>query len=387
MKASFGQLKDAETQSVWDIAGRCTSGKLKGWTLEWVDSVQLKWFAWAAEYPQTTVYGTETPAPRDANKKVQEVAGTAEFLRLLPKPFATLKAVDPKRHSVTLLLEGEKVAKVWPVEPDAEIKVNAWWGRLEQFQPNQRVWAWLKLDRKQSPMSVVMLADEASEFDMHASLRRKQKEKPKFTPEEIEARRSAQKSWLRQHWVTDGLPGTLAIHHIFSGELELALDHEAMRWARSLTIGDVVHLTADPPIKGVVKAVAAWRERTIVRLVVGELESSELKTGQRIGLKMTPPPKPVENSPYPPDLDRPRSKAERVDWFLASIYCTCGVSKDTCTGHFYTLASCNPNGCGMPHHMRTTVAGLIDRGLTDRQIFDELLKEFGPLLLRAHLMP
>jgi hypothetical protein len=222
---------------------------------------------------------------------------------------------------------------------------------------------------------------------MHASLRRKTKEKPKVKPEEVEAKRSIQKSWLRQRWISEGLPGTLTIHHIFSGELELALDHEAMRWARSLAAGDVVYLTADPPIKGVVRAVTPWRERTMVCLVVGELESSELKIGQRIGLKMTPPAEQVENNPYPPDLDRPRSKAERVDWFLASIYCSCGVSKDTCTGHFYTLASCNPNGCGMPHHTRTLVGGMIDRGLTDRQIFDELLKEFGPLLLRPHLLP
>ena len=57
----------------------------------------------------------------EANAKVKEVAGTAEFLRLLPKPFAVLKAVDPKNRTVTLLLDGETVAKVWPVEPDAEV--------------------------------------------------------------------------------------------------------------------------------------------------------------------------------------------------------------------------------------------------------------------------
>ena len=102
---------------------------------------------------------------------------------------------------------------------------------------------------------------------------------------------------------------------------------------------------------------------------------------------MTPPADAVENSPYPPDIDRPRSEAERVEWFLASIYCTCGVSKDICTGHFYTLASCNPNGCGMPNHRRETIAEMIDSGMNDRQIFDKLRKEAGPLLLKPHLMP
>jgi hypothetical protein len=226
-----------------------------------------------------------------------------------------------------------------------------------------------------------------SEWDLHGSLRKKQQGQIKFTPEEVEAKRASQKAWLRKSWTEDGLPGTLTMHHVFSGELEISLDHEAMRWGRSLKAGDLVHLTVEPPIKGVVKAVSPWRERTVVRLVVGELESSELRSGQRLGLKMTPPAQAVDGSRYPPDLDRPRTKAERVEWFLASVYCTCAVSKDTCTGHFYTLASCNPNGCGMPKQTRDRIAAMIDRGMTDRQILDELLKGSGPLLLRPHLLP
>jgi hypothetical protein len=49
---------DKETGSHWDIAGRAVDGELKGWTLEWLDGTQVKWFAWAAEYPNTTIYGT-----------------------------------------------------------------------------------------------------------------------------------------------------------------------------------------------------------------------------------------------------------------------------------------------------------------------------------------
>jgi hypothetical protein len=149
----------------------------------------------------------------------------------------------------------------------------------------------------------------------------------------------------------------------------------------------MVQLQADPPIKAVVKATTPWRERTVLRLVVGELESSELKIGQRLALKVTPPPDAIDSSAYPADLGRERTKAERVEWFLANTYCTCGVSKDTCTGHFYTLASCNPNGCAMPNHRRELLGKMIDQGLTDRQILDALLKEVGPLLLRPHLIP
>jgi len=382
-----GRFIDSQTQSHWDVAGRCVEGKLKGWTLDWVDSMQVKWFAWAAEHPDTSLYQGSEASSAHASKRVKEVAGTAEFLRILPKPWATIDAVDPQQHTVRLLLNGEKTAKVWPVEPDAELKVGGWWGRLGQFQPKQRVWAWLKLDRKKTPISVVMLADEVSEWDMHSSLRSEPGVKPKFSSGEVEAERTKQRGWLRKQWTAEGLPGTLTFQHVFSGELEIALDHECMRWARSLQAGDVVHLTADPPIKAVVKAVSPWRERTVVRLVVGELESSELKIGQRLALQMTPPTPEVDDSPYPPDLDRPRTKSERMEWFLANIYCTCGIDNDVCTGHFYTLASCNPNGCGMPNARQARLSNRIDQGWTDRQIFDELLRDAGPLLTRPHLKP
>ncbi len=371
---------DFARETEWDSVGRAKSG----WTLEPVDAVVCKWFAWAAENPDTTIY-EEPGKPLDANKKVKEVAGTAEFLRLLPKPFGVVKAVDAKNRTITLLLDGDATAKVWPVEPDAEVKIAGWWGRLDQLQPGQRVWSWLKLDRQKNPIAVVMLADELSEFDFHGVL--KEGAKPLFTDEQIDAKRTTQKATLRKRWEADGLPGTLTVHHVFSGELEVLLDHEAMRWGRSLNLGDVVFLNVDAPIKGIVKSVTAWRERTVVRLVVGELESSELKSGQRLGVKMTPPSTEVENSPYPPDLGRPRTPAERAEWFLASIYCVCPVDKNICTGKFYTLASCNPNGCGSPVFTRRDIQKGIDEGKSDKAIWDELAKDRGAWMTKPHLNP
>ena len=52
-KNAAGPFQDAETRSLWDVAGRCVEGELKGYTLEWVDSVQVKWFAWVAEHPES----------------------------------------------------------------------------------------------------------------------------------------------------------------------------------------------------------------------------------------------------------------------------------------------------------------------------------------------
>jgi hypothetical protein len=206
-------------------------------------------------------------------------------------------------------------------------------------------------------------------------------------PAAFEARRAAQKAALRQRWADEGLPGTVTFLHVFSGEMEFMLDHEAMRWGRSLKSGDRVHLQADPPIPAVVRQAGPWRERTLLRLVVHGPDLADLAVGERLCLRMTPPPRDIEETIGPPDLDRPRAREERIEWFLASIYCTCKIGGDGCTGHFYTLASCNPNGCGMPNHMRQVIAEKIDHALTDRQIFEQLLAKHGPLLLRPHLMP
>ena len=369
--------------STWRVDGRASEGELKGWTLQPIECVTCKWFAWSADYPDTELHGGKKAKPDEMNPpasggKEKPIAGTAEFLRLLPKPFGVVKAVDAKARTVSLLLDDDKTAKEWPVEPDAEVWLNGFWGRLEQFKPDDRVWVWLKLDRKQQPVSVAMLADAVSAADIRNA---------KTPDEAAEPKRKEQRAYLRKQWESYGLPGMLTFQHVFSGELEVMLDHEAMRWGRSLKEGDAVELTADPPIKAVVKGVTPWRERTTLRLVVGELESSELKPGQRIGVKMTPPAKEVDESPYPPDLGRKRTADERVEWFLASMYCVCGVGKDTCTGHFYTLASCNPNGCGAPTATRDEVRKWIDAVKTDKEIWDALLKDRGPLMTRPHLKP
>jgi hypothetical protein len=375
---------------------------------------------------------------KKAAKAIREVAGSAEYLRGVPKKFATLVAIDSARRCVTLRADGEKEARAWPLIEDAEIKVDGWWGRLDQLTLGQRVWVWLKTDRKKKPVAIAMLADDTSQQDIHGSGVRVVKNaggvlvvKPVVGPNRVletagaeayrgsrkvgpqtfaprskvfvrgkggkavlicdsaafEARRQAQREALRKRWVKEGLPGSASFVHVFSGEMDLILDHEAMRWARSLKRGAKVTLAADPGIAAVVKSVRPWRERTLVRLVARSQDLADLKAGQRLALKMTAPPAEVEKSKFPPDVDVPRSRAERIEWFLASIYCTCGVRGDGCTGHFYTLASCNPNGCGKPNQMRKRLRELIDKGLTNRQILEKLLQEEGPGLLQPHLLP
>ncbi len=47
---------DKRTGLHWDITGRPVEG---GPRLAWLDGVQVKWFAWAAEYPETSIHGKE----------------------------------------------------------------------------------------------------------------------------------------------------------------------------------------------------------------------------------------------------------------------------------------------------------------------------------------
>lgn len=49
-------FKDKETGSRWTLAGRAVDGPLRGKELKWVNSIQCRWYAWSAEYPETSLY-------------------------------------------------------------------------------------------------------------------------------------------------------------------------------------------------------------------------------------------------------------------------------------------------------------------------------------------
>jgi hypothetical protein len=395
--------------------------------------------------------------PKEKKKEADKPpAGTADVLRKLPKKFARFLAADAKGPEVKLHVEGETEPKTWRVSPDAEIKVRGWWGRLEQFQPEQRVWVWFDLDRKQQPRGILMIADEISEQDIHGQPRVLQSVDPKqrtvtvkppkgdavtlkLAPEislsqakedfefavtignqklscaarggdrvyvqsfgnpasgdmvrvildadGLKATRRAQQDWLRERWRKEGLPGTVTFLHRLGGEMEIMLDHEAIRWGRYLKNGDNVTLAVPQPIAGRVISATPWRERTNLRLVVGGLDQADLALGQRLPVKVPEPPEAVQSADLPSDIGRPRSRSERVEWFLASVYCPCKIGGDGCTGMFYTLASCNTHGCALPNQFRNRIEGLIDQGLSDQQIYAELRKAHGPTLTMPHLLP
>src|SRR5262245_6225280 len=117
---------------------------------------------WAIALILTAPGAAPSDDPPKADK-VKEIAGTAEFLRSVPKHFAKLTAIDAANRRVSLVIDGETSSARWELAPDAEIKVLGWWGRLEQFCVGDHVWVWFATDRTKKPISVMMIADEISE--------------------------------------------------------------------------------------------------------------------------------------------------------------------------------------------------------------------------------
>jgi hypothetical protein len=316
---------------------------------------------------------------------------------------------------------------------------------MDQFPAGDRVWVWFETDPAKQPLAVSLLADELSEQDLYApvtvkgvnasdpgpatvTLETVRGGKPTartvrlakaelfrggaraphdslkvgeqvhvqttgedarliLDPKAFEQRRAAQRAVLRKRWADEGLPGTLVFSHAQRREVEVMLDHEAMRWGRSLQVGDKTTLQGARPMPAVVRQLRPWRERTRILLAVDDPEASALTVGERVAFRLAAPP--AEDDPLPAGLGQARSKPERVEWLVSSVYCPCTMH-DGCAGHFFTVAACNSgpsDPCGLAKRIRAEVAERIDKGRTDREIIEELLKGRGPKLLRPHLSP
>ena len=81
---------DRETGSRFGVEGRAVSGPLKGKTLTWLDSVQCKWFAWAADNPETTVHGVAKAKPAGRSSEQQSALPAKKPLEMV---FVTADAV------------------------------------------------------------------------------------------------------------------------------------------------------------------------------------------------------------------------------------------------------------------------------------------------------
>lgn len=355
------------------------------------------------------------------------------LLRHSLKPHAAFLGLD-REGRVRLRVEGDPEEKAWPLDPEAEIRVHGTWGAVEDLKAGERVWAWVRTDRDKKPRGIFMIADEMSEQDIHqipyvvgerdaaantVTIRRKLDGKTEqsrtlrtaaalmeglrpggevyvqtagdeliraATADALADLKRIQKDRLEERWRKSGLPGTVSALHLLSGELELTLDHEAIRWGRSLKPGDKATLNLEKPVTASVLEVRPWYERTRVTLVTIGRDLADVTAGRRIRVSIAEPGAEQLRSPIPLDAGRPREAAARAEWMLASTYCGCSIHGDVCTGMFYTLAACNTMTCGMPNQVRKFVKPLIEKGLSDAEIFQAMEKEYGASIWKPHLL-
>lgn len=432
---------DKETKSHWDIAGRAVDGELKGWTLEWLEGTQVRWFAWSAEYPETTIYGDGLPVSKYKSIRTDGVE--------LPPPHGNLDAslrrsgvvqsVDLNHESIVLVFDGDNVAEEWPLRKGAEIWCSGWWGRLDQFRPGERAWVWFDADKGKSSLAISFLADELSQQSLYGpykvdSIQNSSADKKTLvlagsrggksamrsidvaqgaavnvgddvyveTASEGAAsfvhratfskRQAEQKKLMRLYWQDQGLPGTLVFIHEDRNEAELMLDHEVLAWARQLQSGNPVVVQAGDtqPASGTVQRIRPWHERTQVLVKLNDHEMSDFAVGRRMFLKLDPQLiARISHSDVLPGEGRMTDRLQRIEWLASGIYCTCGMH-DECAGHVFTLASCDAvtdKPCGLAKRTRELLGEQIDKGLSDKQILDELVKQRGDRLLRPHMSP
>jgi hypothetical protein len=98
-------FRDRQTGSQWGVEGRAAKGPLKGKTLRWLPGVQCRWFAWAAEYPETELAAgprdlgpprTSNDGPPGPREPSQNPAPKTE-----PQPGQPLSAVIVEPETVT----------------------------------------------------------------------------------------------------------------------------------------------------------------------------------------------------------------------------------------------------------------------------------------------
>lgn len=91
---------DRATGSRFDITGRAVSGPLKGRTLRWLDGTQCRWFAWAAEYPNTEVFAVPAAEvdPREARRAAPASRPATRQAVLVNPTDVTLESLEAWRR-------------------------------------------------------------------------------------------------------------------------------------------------------------------------------------------------------------------------------------------------------------------------------------------------
>lgn len=364
------------------------------------------------------------------------------FFSSLVRVFGRFESVDPATRTLTFVEDGSGARRTQPLVTDTDVLIQEQPAQFSDLRAGERVW--LALDRGRSSAeygAVRFVTDEPTYQALHGAW---------YTVEGVEpgsravtlvagARLQGQRLTLpaaagfrlragsRQEGLEALQPGMVvryqtrhaegrceiaaaisqlgwALEKARRGaELDTALEaqgapahllaadgsdwqvlvHRAgSAWARGLRAGDSLplRLADGTTATGRVTGLGPWGEKTRVALQVSGRPAPPPGTLFRV---MVPRPR---LSSLPAGLGIAAQPEERIEWFLSSIYCTCSIAGDRCTGHLFTLSLCDHKGCGKPNSMKQVLSGYIREGLTDAEILKRLLAEEGPELLVPHLL-
>jgi hypothetical protein len=367
------------------------------------------------------------------------------FFSRLVRVFARLERVHPARRTITFVTDADGATWTQPLKVDSDVFLNELPAEANALKPRERVWVAMEGNAAKKEFGVVhFICDEptyqalhgtwytvqsvdagsrkvvlahgegakaerveltaAPDFELLAGSRKQDfaglkaemvvRFQSRYATGGYELTQAvSQLAWafnkarqneaLEQSRVSTGLPGHVVA--VDDNAWTVLIYRTGSEWARRLRRGDRVLLRLDNPsgsadFPAEVREIGPWGEKTRVLLQVNGGTQPAAETPVR--LRMSRP----EKSPLPAGLGIATDSAARIEWFLSTVYCTCGIAGDRCTGHLYTLSMCHPTGCGKPMAMRNVLADLIKQGLSDAQILKRLEADEGPELLVPHLL-
>jgi hypothetical protein len=121
---------DRLTKSRFGIEGRAQQGPLKGKSLKPINSVQCRWFAWSAEYPQTELFGL---SERKGTGVISPAEASREALLVAPQEITVDRARQWRREgfgTLVVLLAEEFKKEIYQqtenVAAEAELELYYW---------------------------------------------------------------------------------------------------------------------------------------------------------------------------------------------------------------------------------------------------------------------
>ena len=200
----------------------------------------------------------------------------------------------------------------------------------------------------------------------------------------FEARRRDRLRYQRQRIMREGLVGTVAEVDTAGKQVAVMLRRADSWYGRALKVHGLAGLSGNGFQRTECEVVDVHPDYSRLRLRL-DFRGSALPTacaGQEVAVFAALPEK--VDFELPPDLDRFKARQERIDYFLSTLYCPCGMMGDSCAGHWNTLAACKLHGCGMPNLISKEVGEWIDEGKSDSAILTKLVEQNGANVLKVH---